>query len=322
MPETIVILDPINAETARRMRALAPEGMVVEHATARDPAHLAALVAAADYIVSGQIAVDAALLKAAPRAKLLHKWGVGVDNFDLEAARALKVKVARTAGSNALPVAEFTLGLMIALLRNLSIGHVTLRQGEWRTNAMPKRSLMLSGKTVGIIGFGAIGQTVARLLAGFGCRILYNKPRRLEAAQEAALGVTFATVPELMAQSDIVSLHCPMTPETVGLIDRAALRSMQRHAVLINVARGGVVVEADLVEALRAGEILGAATDVYQTEPVPPDHPLLQMDNVVATPHIAALAADNFEKGVRQMFDNIALVARGEAVPQQDLVVG
>jgi phosphoglycerate dehydrogenase-like enzyme len=322
MPETIVILDPINAETARRMRALAPEGMVVEHATSRDPAHLAALVAGADYIVSGQIAVGAALLQAAKRAKLLHKWGVGVDNFDLEAARALKVKVARTTGSNALPVAEFTIGLMIALLRNLSIGHVTLRQGEWRTNAMPKRSLMLSGKTVGIIGFGAIGQTVARLLAGFGCRILYNKPRQLEAAQEAALGVAFATVPDLLAQADIVSLHCPMTPETAGLIDRAALRSMQRHAVLINVARGGVVVEADLVEALRAGEILGAATDVYETEPVPADHPLLQMDNVVATPHIAALAADNFEKGVRQMFDNIARVARGEAVPQQDLVVG
>ncbi|MDJ0387722.1 2-hydroxyacid dehydrogenase [Roseomonas sp. E05] len=320
MTSKIVVLDPITPETARRMRGLLPPGLVLEHAEGRDRAHLLAIVADADVIVSGQIPVDADLLRAAPRARLLHKWGVGVDNFDLEAARAQGVTVARTTGSNAMPVAEFTLGLMIALLRNLAWGHCSLRGGEWRNTSMPKPSLMLSGKTVGLIGFGAIGKNVARLLAPFGGRILYNKTRPLDAAEEQALGVTYASVPELLKEADVVSLHCPLTPQTQGLIDRAALQSMKRSAVLINVARGGVVNEQDLADALRAREILGAATDVYETEPPPAGHPLLALDNVVATPHIAAMAADNFEKTINQMFGNIARFARGEGVPPTDFV--
>ena len=320
MTSKIVVLDPITAETARRMRGLLPPGLVLEHAEGRDRAHLLAIVAEADVIVSGQIPVDAELLRAAPRARLLHKWGVGVDNFDLEAARAQRVTVARTTGSNAMPVAEFTLGLMIALLRNLAWGHTSLRGGEWRNTSMPKPSYMLSGKTVGLIGFGAIGQNVARLLAPFGGRILYNKTKPLDAAEEKALGVTYATVPELLKEADVVSLHCPLTPQTQGLIDRAALQSMKRSAVLINVARGGVVNEQDLADALRAREILGAATDVYETEPPPAGHPLLALDNVVATPHIAAMAADNFEKTINQMFGNIARFAEGDGVAPTDFV--
>ncbi|MXP64617.1 3-phosphoglycerate dehydrogenase [Roseomonas sp. M0104] len=320
MTSKIVVLDPISAETARRMRGLLPPGLVLEHAEGRDRAHLLAIVAEADVIISGQIPVDAELLRAAPRARLLHKWGVGVDNFDLEAARAQGVTVARTTGSNAMPVAEFTLGLMIALLRNLAWGHCSLRGGEWRNTTMPKPSFMLSGKTVGIIGFGAIGKNVARLLAPFGGMILYNKTSRLDPAEEKALGVRHATVPELLREADVVSLHCPLTPQTQNLIDRAALQSMKRSAVLINVARGGVVNEQDLAEALRAREILGAATDVYETEPPPAGHPLLALDNVVATPHIAAMAADNFEKTINQMFRNVALFVRGEGVPPSDFV--
>lgn len=320
MTDKIVVLDPITAETARRMRELLPEGMVMEHATSREAAHLHALVADADFLVSGQIAVDAALLASAKRARLLHKWGVGVDNFDLDAAQARGVTVARTTGSNARPVAEFTLGLAIALLRNLAWGHTTLRGGEWRTTSLPKPSYSLSGKTWGIIGFGAIGQNVAKLVQPFGGTILYNKTRRLDAAEEAERGVRFATVPEILREADIVSLHCPMTPETKGMINRAALQSMKRSAVLINVARGGIVVESDLVEALRAREILGAAMDVYETEPTPAENPLLHLENVVCTPHIAAMAADNFVPTITQMFGNIRRVAQGEPVAEADFV--
>ncbi|WP_159994236.1 2-hydroxyacid dehydrogenase [Roseomonas sp. 18066] len=320
MTSKIVVLDPITAETATRMRGLLPEGMQLEHAKNREAAHLQEIVADADFIVSGQIAVDAALLAAAPRARLLHKWGVGVDNFDLDAARAQGVIVARTTGSNAVPVAEFTLGLMIGLLRNLAWGHHTLQNHQWRTTQLPKPSYMLSGKTIGIVGFGAIGQNVARLLRPFGGRILYTKNRRLAEAEEQALGVEFADLATILAEADVVSLHCPMTPQTAGMIDRRALQSMKRSAVLINVARGGVVIESDLVEALRAKEILGAATDVYETEPVPFDHPLLTMENVVATPHIAAMAADNFESTILQMWGNIDRVARGEPVAEADFV--
>ena len=321
MSEKIVVIDPITPSTAQRMRDLLPPGLTLEHATSRDPAELRSLVADADYIVSGQIAVDAGLLSAAKQAKLLHKWGVGVDNFDLDAAKAQGVTVARTTGSNAVPVAEFAVGLMIALLRNLAFGHATLRaDGSWRTTTLPKESLMISGKTVGIIGYGAIGQNVARMVKAFGCPVLYNKTRPLSAAEEAEQGVRFATVPEILAQADIVSLHCPMTPQTAGMIDRRALQSMKPKAVLINCARGGVVIESDLVEALKAREILGAATDVYEQEPVPADHPLLKLDNAVVTPHIAAMAADNFVSTINQMFGNIHRVSQGGAVAENDFV--
>ncbi|MBO1079014.1 2-hydroxyacid dehydrogenase [Roseomonas haemaphysalidis] len=321
MSEKIVVIDPITPSTAQRMRDLLPPGLTLEHATSRDPAELKTLVADADYIVSGQIAVNAELLAAARQAKLLHKWGVGVDNFDLDAAKAQGVTVARTTGSNAVPVAEFAVGLMIALLRNLAFGHATLREnGAWRTTTLPKESLMISGKTVGIIGYGAIGQNVARMVKAFGCPVLYNKTRPLSAAEEAEQDVRFATVPEILAQADIVSLHCPMTPQTAGMIDRRALQSMKPKAVLINCARGGVVIESDLVEALKAREILGAATDVYEQEPVPADHPLLKLDNAVVTPHIAAMAADNFVSTINQMFGNIHRVSQGGAVAENDFV--
>ncbi|KAA2212519.1 2-hydroxyacid dehydrogenase [Teichococcus oryzae] len=320
MTRKIVVLDPITPQTADRMRELLPAGLALEHATSRDAGHLRQIVADADYLVSGQVAVDKELLAAARQAKLLHKWGVGVDNFDLEAARAQGITVARTTGSNARPVAEAALGLTIALLRNLAWGHSSLRSGEWRPMSLPKASYSLFGKTVGIIGFGAIGQNLARLLRPFGGRILYNKTRPLSPEEEAEQGVAFASVAEILREADVVSLHCPLTPQTRGMIDRAALRTMKPTAVLINVARGGVVIESDLAEALKAKEILGAAMDVYEEEPTPPSNPLLALENVVCTPHIAAMAADSFVPTISQMFGNIDRFNRGEPVAEADFV--
>lgn len=322
MTETVVVLDPLSEDSAVRLRALLPPGLVLTHGTARGDDHLKEIIATAEYAIAGQVGVSGEVLHAASRLKLLHKWGVGVDNLDLEAARALNIRVARTTGSNAVPVAEFTLGLTLAALRCIAFGHAELKKGHWRTaTAMPMQTFMLSGKTVGIIGFGAIGQAFARLLKGFGCTILYSKRTPLPAAEEAALGARFATLPEILAQADVITLNCPLTPETKNLIDRKALAAMKPTAVLVNAARGGVVVESDLVEALQARTIHAAAMDVYEIEPLPSDSPLLTLDNLVVTPHLAAIAADNFDKTVNQMFGNIASVARGEPVPERDLVV-
>lgn len=320
MTETVAILDPIAPQTAERLRALLPPGLVLTHATDRGDDHLKELVRDAQYVISGQVAVSGDVLRAGRRLKLLHKWGVGVDNLDLDAARALGIPVARTTGSNAVPVAEFAIGLMMAAMRNLASGHAGLQAGVWRGLGGAGDSFTLSGKTVGIVGFGAIGQALARLLSGFRCRILYSKRTPLPAVDAAILGAEHASIGELLAQSDVVSLHCPLTPETAGLIDARALRRMKRNAVLVNVARGGVVVENDLVAALRDGTIHAAAMDVYETEPLPPDSPLIGVPNLVLTPHIAALAADNFEKTVNHMFGNVARVARGEGVPAHDRV--
>lgn len=210
---------------------------------------------------------------------------------------------------------------MISALRYIGYGHAELKKGHWSTGSLPGETFMLSGKTVGIVGFGAIGQNVAKLLKGFGCTILYTKRQPLDAAEEAALGVRYATMAEILAQADIVSLHCPLTPETTNLIDTKALAAMKPTAILVNVARGGVVNEAELVVALRNRVIAGAAMDVYAIEPLPADSDLLTLDNLVVTPHLAAMAADNFAPTVSRMFANIAQVSRGEPVPPKDLVV-
>ena len=320
MRETIVVLDAISDTVAERLRALLPDGFELTHGTALGDDHLAKIIAGADYAISGQVAVGGEVLRAAKRLKLLHKWGVGVDNLDLETARDLGIKVARTTGSNSVAVAEFTIGLMICALRHIPHGHFNLQQGEWR-NWRGQSPFLLSGKTVGLVGLGAIGQAVARLLGGFGCTIAYSKPRRLARDAEKKLGVEYAALPELLARSDVVSLHCPLTPATTGLIDRAALASMKSTAVLVNVARGGVVREDDLVWALRNRVIHSAAVDVYEIEPLPAGSPLLHIDNLTLTPHLGAMAADTFAPTVERMFANIARVARGEPLPALDVVV-
>jgi phosphoglycerate dehydrogenase-like enzyme len=320
MTQRIVVLDLIAPERAEKMRALLPPGFELSHGTARGDDHMKEIIADADFAISGQVGVSGEVLRAARKLKLLHKWGVGVDNLDIATARELGIKVARTTGSNAVPVAEFALGLMLSALRFISYGHAHLKQGDWRGGRLPGDTFTLSGKTVGIVGFGAIGQNVAKLLRGFGCTILYNKRQPLPAAQEAELGARHASLAEILAQADIVSLHCPLTPETTGLIGRDAFAAMKKTAVLVNVARGGVVAEDALIEALRNREIAGAAMDVFAVEPLPADSPLLALDNLVVTPHLAAIASDNFAPTVTRMFDNMLRVSRGEPVRDGDLV--
>ncbi|MFM9974223.1 MAG: 2-hydroxyacid dehydrogenase [Beijerinckiaceae bacterium] len=320
-PLTIVVLDILPAARAAQMRALLPPGFTLKHATEQGEAHLLELVREADFAITGQVIVSAKMLRQATRLKLLHKWGVGVDTIDIAAAQDLGIGVARTTGSNALPVAEFTIGLMLSALRCMAYAHHQLKQGKWHgPGKLPAPTMLLSGKTVGLIGLGAIGQNVARLVQGFGCRVLYTKPTRLSLEAEAALKVHHASLDELLAEADVVSLHCPLTPETAGLIDSRALERMKRTAVLVNVARGGVLIEEDLVRALRQKTIMAAAMDVFSVEPLPSDSPLLGIDTLVLTPHLAAVTADTFEPTVKRMFENIHRVSCGESVPERDHV--
>ena len=202
----------------------------------------------------------------------------------------------------------------------IGYGHYGLQHGKWQS-WRGQSPFLLSGKTVGLVGLGAIGKAVAKLLSGFGCTILYNEPHRLGGDEEGKLGVEFAELPALLRRSDVVSLHCPSPPAPVGLIDRRALASMKSTSVLINVARGGVVAESDLVRALHNRIIHAAAVDVYEIEPLPPDSPLLHIDNLILTPHVGAMAADTFVPTVKRTFANIARVSRGEALPVLDAVV-
>lgn len=318
----IALIDATTPKRAGEIAALLPPGFAFDWGESEQETDIRARLARADYALAGQIGVDERLFAAAPRLKMLHKWGVGVDNFDLAAARARGIRVARATGSNALPVAEFTLGLMLAALRAIALAHQRLQAGQWLSPArLPTPPRLLSGRIIGLVGLGAIGSALARLLKGFGCTLLYCKRQRLAPAEEALLGVQFATLDDLLRQADIVSLHCPLTEETANLFDAAAFARMKRGSYLINVARGGIVVEADLIAALQSKHLAGAAMDVFSIEPLPEGSPLRGIETLVLTSHLAAATGDTFAPTIARIFENFRRHASGEALPEADIVV-
>jgi D-3-phosphoglycerate dehydrogenase len=321
MTQKIALLQPIAGEMADIIQSLLPAGFTATAVKGRTVEDLKAEIADADYALWWDVGVPAEVLAAAPKLKLMHKWGVGIDNIDLDYCRAHGIQVARTTGSNAAPVAEFTIGLMLAIARRIVPAHNTTAAGGWQKNEVWKQSVMLTGKTVGIIGFGAIGKGVAKRLQGFDCRVLYYSRTKLPDAEAKVLNVEYRALDDLLAEVDFLSLNCPLTPETKGMIDARALAKMKPTASLVNVARGGVVVEADLVEALKTGKLRAAAVDVFDQEPPPADHPLLHMDNVIVSPHCASTAYENSRRSIEHWLGNMVRVSKGEPIPEQDRVV-
>ncbi|MEI4470618.1 2-hydroxyacid dehydrogenase [Frigidibacter sp. MR17.24] len=323
MTARLMMLDPATPERLDRLRPFLPEGFTIATASGRDPQAQLEAIRQAEFAITGDVPVSAEMFAEGARCGLraVQKWGVGYDNIDLDAARAAGVRVMRTTGSNAVAVAETALAMMLALNRNIVAGHAGVTGGGWPKGALGATSMMLSGKTVGILGFGFIGQALARLLAGFGCEILYTKRSPLPAAEEARLGARAVTLDALLARADVLSLHCELNAQTRGLIDAAALSRMKPGAILVNLARGGVVVEADLAAAVRSGQLRGAGVDVFATEPVEPGNPLVGLERVITTPHLGAMSADNFAPTVTRMMANLAAVHRGEAPPAGDVLV-
>ena len=317
----LLVLQPLSAELRRIVSGELPPDFVLDVIEATDMPHMKAKIAGADCVVFWDVGMPKELLDAAPGLRLIHKWGVGLENLDLDAARARGISVARTTGGNSVPVAEFAVGLMIAAGRRIVTAHNSMQRGEWAKNQIWRQSIMLSGKTVGIVGLGAIGKQVAQRVRGFGCTVLYHNRTKLDAAAEAAMGVAYAALPELLAAADFLCLTCPLTPETRGMIAGPQLAAMKPGSILVNVARGGIVVEADLVGALQSGHLAAAAVDVFDPEPPAPDNPLLHMDNVIVTPHCASTAFENSAKGVRHWVGNIQRFMRGEDIPAVDRVL-
>jgi D-3-phosphoglycerate dehydrogenase len=260
-------------------------GEVVYNTTGKplSAADLRRLVPGIDGFIAGLDAITAEVFEAADRLKVIARYGVGVDAVDLEAARRKGVVVTNTPGANSVSVAELTLGLMLSLARDIPAAVNATRRGEW-----PRwQGLSLEGKTIGLLGFGAIGRHVARLLGNFDCTLLAYDPIA-DAAQASALGVRLVSQAEVVSQADFLSLHCPVTDETRGLVDAAFLASMKPGAFLINTARGELVDENALLEALDSGRLKGAALDAFVTEPPAKDSPLLSHPRLIATPHSGA----------------------------------
>jgi len=251
-----------------------------------------AMIADAYAIIAGTEPYDADMLSACKELKVMVRFGVGTDNFDLKTMREMGVQVGVIANHNA--VAEFALTLLLSTLKNVPLYDTAVRNAGWNRYTMRE----LSGKTVGLMGFGRIGRRLAQLLSGFGTNtIAYDPFMNEEAAKQ--LNVKPVSFDELLAQSDIVSLHLPMSPETRHIINEDTLAKMKDGAILINTARGGLVSEKALVAALESGKLAGAGLDVYETEPVTPGNPLYGIQNTVLSPHVSALSIEtNFEAGM------------------------
>lgn len=232
--------------------------------------------------------IDAEVLDAAPRLKVISTYAVGTDNIDVAAATERGICVCNTPGILTDATADTAWALLLAASRRVVEGDRMVRSGEWRSWG-PQLLLgqPFAGRTLGILGMGRIGQAVARRGTGFGMRILYHN-RRPDPEAEAALGARYVDLETLLRESDFLSIHTPLTPETRGLIDRDALDRMKPTAVLVNTARGPVVDEAALADALRDGRLFAAGLDVFDREPIGADHPLCGLRNVVLLPHLGS----------------------------------
>ncbi len=246
-------------------------------------AEVAELLPGVDGYIAGLDVIDRAALDCADRLKVISRYGVGVDNVDLEACKEKGIIVTNTPGANSVSVAELALGLMLALARQIPEAAQSVQKGKW-----PRLSgLSLEGKTVGILGLGAIGKQLARRLSGFDCRILAYDPFA-DAAYAEENGIDLKSLDAVLAEADFLSLHLPLIAETRGMVNDAFLAKMKKGSYLINTARGEVVDESALMRALESGHLRGAGLDAFVTEPPDPANPLLHLPQVIATPHLGA----------------------------------
>ena len=243
-------------------------------------------------IVRNRTQVNAEILSAAPRLKVVGRLGVGLDNIDMPACKARKVEVIPATGANALAVAEYVITTAMVLLRGAYLSSASVAAGQWPRGPL-SNGREISGKVLGIVGFGDIGRLVARLAQGLGMRVVASDPMiDADAPVWKKTGVSCRTLDALLAESDVISLHVPLVAETRNLIDTARLALMKTDAVLINSARGGIVDEAALAVALRARKLGGAALDVFDDEPLKAGSTLADCPNLLLTPHIAGVTLE------------------------------
>jgi glyoxylate reductase len=308
----VFVSAPLPGDAVERLRAVADVTVgarVGDDAFARGAADWDAVVA----LLTDRI--DASVLDASPRLRVVANVAVGVDNIDVTACRARNVVVSNTPDVLTEATADFTFGLMLAACRRITEGDRLVRSGGF-TGWTPTMLLgaRVHGATLGIVGLGRIGRAVARRARGFGMHVLYTQRTRLDDALARAMGATFVDLDDLFARSDIVTLHCPLTPETRGLVDASRLARMKPGSVLVNTARGPCVDEAALAHALANGPLAAAALDVFADEPrVQPE--LLARDNVVLAPHIASAERATREAMARIAAENVIAVLAGSPAP-------
>lgn len=258
--------------------------------------------------------IDREVIDSARRLKVISTYSVGFDHIDIQHAKDRRIRVGHTPDVLTESTADMTLALLLDLFRRVSEEDRIVREGRWTSvySATEHLAVDLQGKTLGILGMGRIGQAVAKRAGAFGMNVTYCNRQRLPNSQEKSLGVTYVSFDDLVSQSDVISIHSPHTVETAYLIDAAVFARMKRTAYLINTARGKIVNEKDLVTALQDKIIAGAGLDVFETEPVSKDSPLLGLQNVVLSPHMGSATVETRAKMAETVVRNLDLGMEGK----------
>ena len=299
MPKALIA----DALSDRAREILVAGGVDVDVDPKIDAGRLAEVIDRYDaLLVRSRAQVPAALLERATRLRIVARAGAGVDNIDVPAATRRGVFVVNAPGGNTVTTAEHALAMMMALARSIPQATASLKAGKWEKSRF--LGAQLEGATLGVIGYGNIGRVVAARGVALGMRVLVHD-RFVSAETITRADAVCCELPQLLEQSDFVTIHVPLTRETRGLIGRAELARMKATARLVHCARGGIVDEAALCEALAAGRLAGAALDVFEAEPPPPDHPLLRLDSVIATPHLGASTVEAQESVALQVAEDV-----------------
>ncbi len=294
-----------------KIEARSRGGLSIEPCPEADKDRFSELMKTAEVLLHVLKPVTAEVIAGAPHLRFIQKIGIGVNTIDLDAAKARGIAVSNMPGTNSQAVAEMTLMLMLTSLRAARTFDSACRRGEgWSLGpGIQDRLGEICGRTVGLVGFGAVPAALAPTLAAMGAQLLYNDLIRPDDAI-----AEWRDLESLLAESDIVSLHVPLTEATENLIDATAIERMKPGAILINAARGGLVEQAALVEALRSGKLSAAGLDTFASEPIEPDNPLLALDNVVLSPHVAWLTQETLERSLEVAIENCRRLEAGEAL--------
>jgi len=317
----VLILSPLPEDAAKMLIAAKVstselEGVSIVTYKGTQKSDLTHAVADADVIIgdyTNNVAMDADVMQAAKRCVLIQQPSTGYQHIDVDAAAREGIPVANTAGTNTFAVAEHTIMLILACLKKLLLANEKTKRAEWAQDEMPLHGVFeLWGKTLGIIGMGRIGKEVARRAKSFGPRLIYYDVDRLSPEMERSLELTYHALDEVIRQSDVITLHTPLTPQTQNLINAERIAKMKPNVVIINVSRGAIVDEAALAKALKDKRIQGAGLDVFAEEPISPHNPLLDAPNIILTPHIAGATNESRARIIDMTIDNVVSMLRGQ----------
>ena len=309
--KTILLSTSYNGKPCDIVGSFVSEGFRVVMLDSVSQEELERKACLADYILaSGNLKINKKVLETAGNLRMVQRMGVGLDSLDLPALKERGIPVYVNRGVNSDSVAEHTLMFILAALRRLPVINSNTKKGIWEKQEQGVTTRELATQTVGIVGGGNIGRTVAKLLNGFGCRILYYDVYRLPEEEEQRLHMEYSDLDGLFRQADVITLHCPMTDDTRGAICAENIAKMKDGVILVNTSRGKLISEEALLDALNSGKVGFAGLDVYCEEPLQ-NFTLVQHDHVMCTPHIAGNTYDSFHRMIEYAMRNIALYDQG-----------